>query len=143
VSLFVSRLPLERERVNGELRTLFDEKVFFAVIPIGEASHIRTHRCKWLVLFNDAAIDRLRGLAFTAFKGFCSRSLKVHLMRVNDFGLFFQVERFFMTFKNGLRSFIGKILFVIRKKLWVRIAHKSICAARFAHAFVTNGKLNI
>jgi len=85
MSLFVSGLPLERKRIDRELRTLFDEDVFLAVVPVGEARHVRAHRCKWLALFNDAAVDGLRRLAFPAFKGLGSRGLEVHLVRIDNF----------------------------------------------------------
>jgi hypothetical protein len=143
MSLFVSGLPLERKRIDRELRTLFDEDVFLAVVPVGEARHVRAHRCKRFALFNNASVDGLCRLAFSAFEGLGSRGLEVHLVRIDNFGLFFQVECLLVAFENRLRSFIWEILFVIGEQLRVGVAHKSVCAARFTHAFVANGEFNV
>lgn len=64
-------------------------------------------------------------------------------MGINDFCFFFQVESFLMAFKHGLRSSVGKVLFIVRKKLRVGVAHESVCTARVAHAFVANRQFNV
>lgn len=141
--LFVCRLSLKRKRVYRELRTLLNKNIFLSVVPIREASHIRTHGCKRLALFYDASVYRLCRLSFTTFKCLGSCGLEVHLVGINDFCFFFQVESFLMAFKHGLRSSVGKVLFVVGKKLRVGVAHESVCTARVAHAFVANRQFNV
>ena len=62
-------------------------------------------------------------------------------MRVNDLGLFLQVEGLLVVFDVGLRKFTVVMLTVVREEsLWVRVTHKAIDAASLTRALIASGK---
>lgn len=139
VCLLVRRFPLERKRVHWELRTFLDKDVFLSVIPVRKARHVRTHGCQRFALLDDSAIHWLGRLALSAFEGVCRCSLEVHFVGIDDFGFFFQVEGLLVALEDGLRGFVGVVLFIVGEQLGVGVAHEAVSATRVTHTLVTNG----
>lgn len=109
------RNTCEWQRVDRELGRLFVEDVSFAVIPVGETRHVRTHLHDGFIFFRNPAI--LWFLFRTLFAGVSKSSgcPHVHVVRVDDLCLFFKIESIFVASGDIHLGFICKALFVTGK----------------------------
>lgn len=139
VCLLIRRFSLEWKRVHWELRTFLDKDVFFSVIPVRKARHVRAHGCQRFALLDDASVHWLSRLALFSFKGFSRCGLEVHFVGIDNFGFFFQVKSLLVALEDGLTRFVGVVLFVVGEQLGVRVANKAVSATRVTHTLVTNG----
>jgi hypothetical protein len=119
------------------------ENIFFSVVPVGEACHVRTHLNNGFGAFNGFSLIGKSWKTFFASISVCCRCTQVHLVGIDNFCLFLKVEGLLVTLNMSFFSFVWKILFVVCEQLWVRITDKSISAASIANTVITSGEFCI
>ena len=89
------------------------EDVVFAVIPVGEGGVIGAEALNGLGGLLEFLVLRriLQALLSSELRAVCRRH--VHLVRVDDLALLFQVEGFLVVFDLGLGELVGIVLLVV------------------------------
>ena len=118
---------------------LLMENVILAVVPIRESCCLAACLLYWLwrtshffVFWHSLYCSLLSEVNFI-------RSRKLHLVRVNDLGLFLEVESVLVTFDLSLLQLAMIVLSVVGEQCaWIWVSHKSVCAPCLSCSLVTN-----
>lgn len=83
------------------------ENISLTVFPVGEVFLVTALLDNRLVLLEGFLLPQLRLFAFFAPKHFLGRCLHLHLVRVNDFRFFFEVERLLVALHASLLQLVS------------------------------------
>lgn len=121
---------------------LLMENVLLAVVPVGEAGHVGTHLHNWLGLINRWIFLRVLRVTFLASIRNIVCRLQVHIVRVDNLGLFLQIECFLMILNIGVRQFVEIVRSVVGEEhLRIGVLNESVSASSVACALVTDRQL--
>lgn len=105
------------------------ENIVFTIVPVRERGMIAAGLLDWSTWAHDLLVFLWGRLTFLTLKSLLVSGLQIHGVGINDFSLFFHVERLFVILDLCLRKFIGIILSVVgEKRLWIGVTHEAIDA---------------
>jgi len=135
--VFVRRASVERQRIVRVLGVLFVEDIIVAVLPVRERCLVRARLLdglRWMCHFLNFLFG-LQALLSSELAFVCSRH--VHLVRVDDLGLFFEVECLLVVFDLCCGQLAVVVLTVVgEESLWVGVAHEPVRAASLSGPLV-------
>ncbi len=111
--LFIVGVSLERQRVVGVLGALFMEDISAPIFPVWELGSVTT------LVLHGGVVDLCArtlfgsGLDFESFEVSFVRGLHLHIVRVDDLVLFFNVEGIFVFQDLGLVELAVEVLLVV------------------------------
>ena len=135
--LLIVRLALEGQRVEGVLWVLLVEDVVLAVLPVWEVLLIaREADDGFGIVVKLPALAFLRAGVVVRVSHATSR-LHFHAVRVDDFGLFFEVERFaFLNDERVLQLLLEVFLVAAEQRLGIGVANELVSATGLASSLV-------
>ena len=109
------------------------EDIILAIVPVGEGSSVRTCQLNGLRSLSNLLLFGLCTLALVSPVLRLVRRAEIHLMWVDNFGLFLKIEGALVILDLSLGQLAIVVLSVVRKESpWIWITHESVSASRLS-----------